>query len=108
MILISAINCGILTLKEDSAPVPTWLPCQHHAVKLYIEPSDFPLLASNSLPFSLLRQPSRKINKNVILNSVIFKQLSHNKSKIKKLAMQLKSMENISCMVRGGGEKHLH
>jgi hypothetical protein len=41
MIFISAMNRGILTLKEESASVPTWLPCQHHAVKLDIELSDF-------------------------------------------------------------------
>jgi hypothetical protein len=90
MVFISAMNCGILTLKEDSTSVPNWLPCQRHAVKLDIELSDFRVLAPNSLPLSLLRLPSSKRNKKVThklhsLNSVIFKELCQNKGKIKKL-----------------------
>lgn len=65
MVFISAINCGILTLKEDSASVPIWLPCQHRAVRLDVVLSGFQVLAPNSLPLSLLTLPSRKRNKNV-------------------------------------------
>jgi hypothetical protein len=90
MVFISAMNCDILTLKEDSASVPTWLPCQHHAAKLDIELSDFQFVGPNFLPLSLLRLPSSKRNENVtqklhLLYSVIFKELYQNKSKIEKL-----------------------
>jgi hypothetical protein len=65
MLLIPAINSAILTLKDVSASVPAQFPCQHYAVILNTELSDFPLLAPVSLQISLLMLPFNNTNQNI-------------------------------------------